>query len=41
MYNHILTHPEILEEAKDEHRSRIGSEPYSCPIPVEVAPRKV
>jgi aminobenzoyl-glutamate utilization protein B len=35
-----IEHPEIIEEAKAEHKERVG-EGYICPIPKGARPRKM
>ena len=29
----LITKPELLEQAKEEHRKGTGGKPYVCPIP--------
>ena len=37
----LLTDPDLLERAKEEHRKQVGPEGYQCPIPKDVKPRSI
>ena len=37
----LMTNPELLEKAKEEHRRRVGPEGYEAPIPKDVVPRSM
>lgn len=35
----VLEHPEILQEARDEWKKRLETQPYECPIPKDIPPK--
>jgi len=37
----LMTNPELLQQAKEEHRRRVGPEGYEAPIPKDVVPRSM
>ena len=37
----LMTDPETLQKAKDEHAKRVGPKGYEAPIPKDVKPRSM